>query len=267
MKTWIHNHLRAFKPFRRAGSWSTFALIFISSGFVFAVHAQTVGPITPNPSKAPQQAPQESTTRAPASSQSAKDTLAGTWKLNRDQSDDPRQKLEQASSGGGGGWGQGPSSGGGGGWGGWGGWGGPGMGRRGGSNQTGRPIPEGSAVDMSDFSQLTIEQSDSNAKVTGASGRVLAQYSSDAANASSDKNDKGAAKKSKDSSNAPAAAHWEGDRLVTTVDGPRGVRNTRTYELSSDGRQLYVTTRLESPRFNRPVSIRFVYDQARSSGN
>ena len=255
MKICIQNNLRRFKLSGRAGSWSTFALIFISSGFVFAVHAQTVGPITPNPSRAPQQAPQESTTRAPASSQSAKDTLAGTWKLNRGESDDPRQKLEQASSGGGGGWG------------GWGGWGGPGMGRRGGSNQTGRAMPEGSAVDMSDFSQLTIEQSDSNAKVTGASGRVLAQYSSDTANTSSDKNDKAAAKKSKDSSNAPAAAHWEGDRLVTTVDGPRGVRNTRTYELSSDGRQLYVTTRLESPRFNQPVSIRFVYDPARSSGN
>jgi hypothetical protein len=108
---------------------------------------------------------------------------------------------------------------------------------------------------MPDFSQLTIEQSDSSAKVTGATGRVLAQYTSD----------KAAAKKSKDTPYTPPAADWQGDQLVTTVTGPRGAKTTRVYELSSDGKQLYVTTRLQAPQLSQPVNIRFVYDLARST--
>jgi len=117
---------------------------------------------------------------------------------------------------------------------------------------------------MSDFSQLTIEQSDSAAKVTGASGRVLAQYSADNSGA---KNDKDSAKKTKDNPSTPPAARWQGDELVTTFNGPRGTKTTRIYQLSPNGKQLYVTTRLDNPRFNQPVNIRFVYDPARSGGN
>jgi hypothetical protein len=242
MRIDVHEHLPPFTPFGRASGWSNFALIFELSAVALTARAQTVGPITPNPSQAPQQAPPKNATRAP--SENAKGSLAGTWKLNRDESDDPRQKLEQASSGGSGGWGQGPAGGGGG-------WNRPG----------GRPVPEDGAADMSDFSQLTIEQSDSAAKVTGATGRVLAQYSSD------NSSDKDAAKKSKDGRNAPPVAEWQGARLVTTVNGPRGTKTTRVYELSPDGKQLYVSTRLENARFNQPANIRFVYDQARSTGN
>lgn len=254
----VYKSLQRHTSSGRTGSWPTFAVIFALSAFALAAQAQTVGPITPNPSATPQQAPPEGTAR-PAGG-NAKAGLAGAWRRNRDQSDDPRQKLEQASSGGGGGgWGQGPSGGGGGGWGGWPGWGGPGTGRGGEWNGRGRPLPEDGAVDMSDFSQLTIEQSDSGAKVTGATGRVLAQSPADTSS------DRDKAKKSKDSPYTPPAARWQGDQLVTTVNGPRGTRTTRIYELSYDGRQLYVTTRLENPRFNQPVNIRFVYDPARSS--
>jgi len=260
-------HSPRFKPSDRIGSWSIFALGFVLSAFSLAANAQTVGPITPKASAQPQQAPSETVTPAP--DRDSKNGLAGAWKLNRDQSDDPRQKVEQASNGGGGGWGQGPSGGGGGGWGrpgGWGGWGGPGTGGGGGggANRGGRPFPDEGALDMSDFSQLTIEQSDSAAKVTGANGRVLAQYD---ANNGSDKNTREATKKSKESSNTPPAARWQGDELVTTTNGRSGTKTTRTYELSPNGKQLYVTTRLDNPRFNQPVSVRFVYDPARSKGN
>lgn len=254
-------HSRRFIPSDRVGSWSIFALAFVLSAFLLPARAQTVGPITPNPSARPQQTPSESATPAP--DRDSKNDLAGTWRLNRDESDDPRQKLEQASNGGG--WGQGPA--GGGGWGrpgGWGGWGGPGTGGGGGWNRGGRSFPDDGALDMSDFSQLTIEQSDLAAKVTGATGRVLAQYS---ANNNSDKTSQGAKKRSKDTPDAPPAARWQGDELVTTIDGPRGTKTTRVYELSPNGKQLYVTTRLDNPRFNQPVNIRFVYDPARSSGH
>ena len=119
-------------------------------------------------------------------------------------------------------------------------------------------MPEENTADMSDFSQLTIEQSDSSAKVTGSTGRVLAQYSAD------ESSDKNASKKTKDASNAPPVAKWQGDELITVVNGPRGVKTTRIYELSPNGRQLYVTTRLDNPRLNQLVNIRFVYDPAKS---
>jgi hypothetical protein len=251
----VYNHFRRASRSEPVWEWSTFVLIFLVTTFALTARAQRVGPISPAPSQAPQQAPSPHTD-TPVPSDSGKGSLAGIWKLNRDESDDPRQKLEQASRGGGG-WGQGPV-GGGGGWGGWGGgpWGGWG-GRGGGSNR--RPIPDDSAVDTADFSQLTIEQSDSAAKVTGAMGHILAQLNSDQ---NSDKNDKSSAKKSKDSPNAPPAAKWQGDQLVTVVNGPRGVKTTRTYELSPNGRQLFVTTRLDNPRLNQLVTIRFVYDPA-----
>jgi hypothetical protein len=256
------------KSVGRIATLTTFALTFALCAFGLAARAQTVGPIAPHPSAEPQQAPPESA--APAPDRDAKGTLAGRWSLNRDQSDDPRQKLDQAStSSGGGGWGQGPAGGGGGGgWGGLGGpWGGMGGGRGGnggGWNRGGRQFPDDGGIDMSDFSQLTIEQSDSSAKVTGATGRVLAQYS---ANNGSDKKSQDAAKKSKDDPNTPLAAHWQGEELVTTVNGPRGTKTTRIYELAPNGKQLYVTTRLDNPRLNQPVNIRFVYDLARSGGN
>jgi len=254
-----------FTPSDRIGSWSIFALAFVLSAFALPARTQTVGPITPSPSAQSQQAPAQRAAPTPEPDRDSKNGLAGIWKLNRDDSDDPRQKLEQASNGGGGGWGQGPS-GGGGGWGrpgGWGGWGGPGTAGGGGWNRGGSPFPDDGALDMSDFSQLTIEQSDSTAKVTGSTGRVLARYAADNSGAKSDKN---TSQKNKDNSSTPAA-HWQGDELVTTVNGPRGTKTTRIYELSPNGKQLYVTTRLDNPRFNQPVNIRFVYDPARSSGN
>lgn len=194
----IDLHSWRFRSAGRIGSLPTFALTFALSAFVLAARAQTIGPITPHPSAEPQQTPPESA--APAPDRDSKGTLAGRWNLNKDQSDDPRQKLEQASSSGrGGGWGQGPAGGGGGGWGGlggpWGGMGGGPGGNGGGWNRGGRQFPDDGGIDMSDFSQLTIEQSDSSAKVTGGTGRVLAQYIGNSDKSSQD------AKKSKDGPN------------------------------------------------------------------
>src|SRR5271166_5411238 len=48
-----------------------------------------------------------------AAAQAAKPSLSGTWKLNKDQSDDPRQKMREAMGSMGGGQGQGNENGGG----------------------------------------------------------------------------------------------------------------------------------------------------------
>ena len=117
---------------------------------------------------------------------------------------------------------------------------------------------------MKEFSQLTITQTSSMAKVTGESGRVLALYSGadQSANqsASSDSNKSDNSTPNEDS----AAAQWQQDQLVVTSQTRRGT-TTRSYGLSPDGKQLYVTTRIENQRLSQPVVIRFVYDPAKSS--
>ncbi len=170
-----------------------------------------------------------------------------------------------AATGGGGG-----GNGGGGGWGG-GGQRGGGGGRRGGQHGSGRG--------MNNLSQLTIEQTASSAKVTGESGDVLALYSasesapanssaatSSSPSANSSTNGSGSSSSDSDTASAPPAAQWQGTQLVAVTPGRRQGSTTRTYELSPDGKQLYVTTKIDNPRFKKPVTFRLVYDPAQSGG-
>ncbi len=128
---------------------------------------------------------------------------------------------------------------------------------------------------MNNFSQLTIEQTASSAKVTGDSGNVLALYSTSEqapANSSAGSSSNSSGSASNDASSdgetasAPPAAQWQGSQLVAVTPGRRQGSTTRTYELSPDGKQLYVTTKIDSPRFTKPVTFRLVYDPAPSGG-
>ena len=186
-------------------------------------------------------------------------SLAGNWTLNKDQSDDPREKMREAMGGGGGG-----------GRGGYGGAGGGGMGsggRRGGGGQ-------GQGDMLADFSQLTIVETPTSAKVTGSSGRMLAIYDSSNPSASVNSSRAGNSNDSGDSGDSgrggrqmePASASWQGTQLVAATRGRRGGSTTRTYELSADGKQLYVTTKMDNPRLQQPVTFRFVYDAASANG-
>ena len=67
-------------------------------------------------------------------------------------------------------------------------------------------------------------------------------------------------KKSKDENYQEIAAKFEGSRLVTDEKDPRGNKMSRTFELSSDGRQLYETLHMTSGRSNTPRVVRYVYD-------
>jgi hypothetical protein len=117
---------------------------------------------------------------------------------------------------------------------------GSGMGRRRGGG--------GGGGMMSGLSQLKIEQSGSSVKITNADSREIAQYSG-----------------SGNSSDTAPAAEWHGSQLVSTTQGRRGGSTTRTFELSPDGKQLYMTTKIDNPRLQQPVSIRFVYDPAKTT--
>jgi hypothetical protein len=191
---------------------SAIALIF-AAGRAAAQGA----PAGPEQAAAPSDQPAQAHTPS-AAEIGGKPNLAGAWKLNKDESDDPQQKMQDA-----------------------GGYGGRGGGMRGGRGRGGRR-----GAMMQDLSQITVTQTESSAKVTDASGRVLAEYGSS-------------------TSNDRAAAQWQGKQLVVTIKGRRGGSNTRTFELSPDGKQLYMSTTIDNPRFQQPVTIRFVYDPAKAS--
>jgi hypothetical protein len=213
------------------------------------------GAAGPMPGTQPSDQPQAA--QAPAQSTNTKTNLAGTWTLNKDQSDDPRQKMHDAMQNSGGNGGPGGGGGGrnrGGGEGGGGGRGhGEGRGQGGGM--------------MSDFSQLTIVQTDTSVKVTGESGRVLAAYSANSTSGSGTQggSSSGSGSSGNDEGYTPPEAHWQGSQLVAVQQQRMGT-TTRTYEMSPDGKQLYVTTKMESQRFSQPVTYRLVYDPAKSTG-
>ena len=164
--------------------------------------------------------------------------LAGHWQLNKDQSDDVRQKMQAARGDSGGG------QGGGGGYGG-------GRGRNGEGRGQG-------AGRMDDLQTLAIEQTGSNVKVTGKSGRVLAQYPSDA---SAEKNASGEREGQR-----TTTSQWQNGQLTVVTQSPRG-KTTRAYSMSPDGKQLYVITKMENERFKEPVTYRLVYDPASGASN
>ena len=139
--------------------------------------------------------------------------LAGHWQLNKDQSDDVRQKMQAARGDSGG-------QGGGGGYG-------------GGRGRNGEGRGQGAGM-MDDLQTLAIEQTGSNVKVTGKSGRVLAQYPSDA---SAEKNASGEREGQR-----TTTSQWQNGQLTVVTQSPRG-RTTRTYSMSPDGKELYVTTK------------------------
>lgn len=189
-----------------------------------------------------------------AAAQAARPSLAGTWKLNKDQSDDTRQKMQQAM--GNSGDGQGNGNGGG----------------RPGRGQGGPGGPGGGGM-MNEWAQLTVTQLDANVKITGASGRTLAtttppdptadsKSDADASNAAGGAGQRGDRR-------TPPVAQWQGSQLVTTGRGfgGGGGGTTRTYELSADGKQLIVTTKITNERLTQPVTYRLVYDSEKSGGS
>lgn len=244
---------------------SCLAVPLLLTGARAAAQGAAAGPM-------PQAAPSDRPVDQPAAKPRAltiggKPNLAGTWVLNKDESDDARQKIEEARGSSGQNSGQQPRWGGGTGVGaGGGGWGTHGSGYPGGGGGGGRrgQSGNGAAESMDELSRLTIDQTESTLKVTGDSGRELATYPAPSQSQSSSSN----SGSSSDAANTPPppTVEWKDNQLVVTEKQGRRGTTTRTYELSPDGKQLDVTTTLDNPRFKNPVTIRFVYDPASSGG-
>jgi len=208
-------------------------------------------PAGPLPAAKPQAAP---TATANSQNQQARaetrTSILGQWKLNRDESDDPRKKIEDAnaSRGSGSGRSSGISIG-----------GFPVGGH--GAGRGGESVEERQRMEsaISPANLLTLAQEDpknaevdlmddqSRKRALFTDGRKLQKFDS------------------KDDSYQEIAAHWDGSRLVTDEKSPRGGKMSRTFELSYDGAQLYETLRLTTGRSNAPLDVRYVYDPVSSS--
>jgi hypothetical protein len=205
------------------------------------------GPIQPSPNAVPvESAPPPAAAKKPEAK--PRNDILGAWKWNAQESDNPRDKLQQArensgSNGGNrGGMGGGPHIGFPGG-----GMGGPGMG--GGSHGA---DTEGLEEKINPPLQMNLSQKtsrDPEVDLTDDQNRKKIFYT-----------DGRKLQKSKDNSSEEISAKWEGLRLVTDEKGPRGQKLTREYELSSDGLQLWESVKINTGHGNYPVTMRFVYD-------
>jgi hypothetical protein len=195
----------------------------------------------PQPPSSPNNAPrmQEAPAVKPRSS------IMGEWKLNRDESDDPRKKMQDARGANRGG-GRGVHM------------GGPGIG---GGPYGGRRGGEGNESDEERQRMQELLSPSRSLTVAEARREVEVDVFDDRQRKQAFFTDGRKLQKSKDLNYQEIAAHWDAGRLVSDEKGPRGGKMSRTFELSYDSTQLYETVHMTTGRSNTPVVIRYVYDQ------
>ena len=183
--------------------------------------------------------------------------LTGKWQINREKSDNPRDKMRNRSGGGpgvggpdgpppgGGGFPGGPPPGGG--------------GFPGGGNPPSQEQMERMRARMEEGMRaaeaLEITQSGAEVTVneTGDEKIVHTQtYITDGSKAEKDTERR----------KLETRAKWKGQKLVVEMKTEHGGTITRTYELASGGRQLYVTVKIENEGMPGAISIRSVYDKS-----
>jgi hypothetical protein len=164
-------------------------------------------------------------------------TILGTWKLNKDESDDPRDRMRQNQDRGG--------------YGGRRGGGYPGGAGRGGYG--GRPESE---EDRARMYELMEPAREIKLAMTGAEVDLMDNLDRKRAFVTDGRK----LQKPKDTSYAEIAAHWEGNRLVTDEKDARGNKMSRTFELSEDGLQLFEKVHMTMGGSGTPVVFEFVYD-------
>lgn len=222
------------------------------------LHAQAPpGPIQPDPSAVSSSAPPA----PPAKRMEPRKNILGAWKLNQDESDDPRQKANQRKSS--------DTTGNRGGYGGprvsWPG-GGTGGGGMGGGHHGNNGSQNGTADDRQRYNQLLdpsirLELARKNDKdpiveMSGDQGRKTIFYTDG------------------HKPDAPAGvgtevveARWDGAKLVSEATLPKNGSFKRSYEVSPDGLQLWEEVEMVSSKDKYPSKFRFVYDAVAPGDN
>jgi hypothetical protein len=206
-------------------------------------------PAGPLPAAQPQASP--SSAASPQNQRAeTRTSILGRWKLNLEESDDPRKKMEDARTS----RGSGPRSGSGvsiagfpiGGRG----------GNRGGESEEEQQRTQNVIAPSNSLALAQKDPKDPEVDLTDDMNRKRALFTDGRKVQKPDP---------KDDSYEEIAARWDGSRLVTDEKGPRGGKMSRTFELSYDGAQLYETLRLTVGRSNTPVDIRYVYEPVPAS--
>jgi hypothetical protein len=221
------------------------------------------GPITPPESVYTDPGPAPAPVPKPRGSQ-GKPTIVGTWRLNRDESDDARKKLQEAQqSGGGGNGGRGGGVHVGGYPGGYPGGGYPGGGYPGGGGGGyGGHRNSYSNDDLNRLSDVlnparnvTVTKSDSAVEVSDDLDRKREFYT-DGRKLEKSKNAKG-------DSYREASAQWDDTRLITQEEGPKGGKIERVlspYD-GENGPQLTETFKILDSHGNTTGVVRLVFDR------
>jgi hypothetical protein len=99
---------------------------------------------------------------------------------------------------------------------------------------------------------LRIEQNEQQISITDDAGRTKTLYPDGKKHKEQGSGEQSIATKTR----------WDGDRLVAEGKVGHSGKLTETYELSSNGKQLYVSSRFDSSQLAAPLTIRRVYDQS-----
>ncbi len=181
--------------------------------------------------------------------------LSGHWRLDKEKSDNPREKMQQGMRGGHergmGGPGMGGPGMGGPGMGG-GPRGGPGMGGGppgGGRGPGGRPDPEAMMQREAALAELQIEHKDPELTITDANDQRRFLYT----------DGRETRRDSENGQSLEVKSRWKDGRVVVEMNGERG-KVTETYRLAGEGRQLVVETRVEGRGQMPAFSFKRVYD-------
>jgi hypothetical protein len=158
--------------------------------------------------------------------------LSGRWKLNHEQSDDAQQKMQEAFGSGARGSSRAEE---------------PARRRRRGGQGGGQGGGMGRMMEAAET--LQIQQKDPEVLLK-MEQRTLTLFT-DGRTQEQDGPRGGSVK---------TTSHWDNSQLVVEREMGRGMKVTTTYALSAAGSQLFVTTRIETPRSREPVVIRHVYD-------
>jgi hypothetical protein len=220
--------------------------IVILLGLAFCGIAAAQAPAGPVTSPPPGAAAPAAQAQEPAPLPPPRQSILGAWKLNRDESDDPRKRMQESRGSNGGGYG-GRRGGGG-----WPGGGGGGYGGRRGGMGGGESDEERQKMHelLSPPRTMTFSMTGAEVDLLDDRGRKRAFMT-----------DGRKLKKSKEENYQEIAAKWDNNRLVTEEKNPRGGKMSRTFELSPDGRQLYENLHMESSgRNNRSLDVHYVYE-------
>jgi hypothetical protein len=211
------------------------------------------GPLTPAP---PQPGSVEAAPPPPRQPEiPPRKNILGAWRFNKDESDDPRQKVKDTS--------QDPNSGHGGG-----GYGGPRIGFPGSGGPMGGGPYGGPPRSQSDDSArlgdlvnpareiqvLRHNEGDPEVEMIDDRDRRYIFYT-----------DGRKIEKQKEPGLQQISARWDGNRLITDETAAHNGKLSRTFEVSSDGHQLLESIRVTDSKGNHPMTINYTYDAINTS--